>query len=300
MLSLSTWLHLRIHFSYFLLPVFLFSFALSPNLSTQSLLWVFLIVHVFLYPASNGYNSYFDKDEKSIGGLKSPPPVNKGLFYLSLLFDGIAVVLGYILVSPLFAVLVFGYGMVSKGYSHPTVRFKKYPIIGWLVIGIFQGFYTIVMCYVGLSGFGLESILKPQILTAALLTTLMLLGNYPMTQIYQHDEDQKRGDITLSLRLGVRNTFIFTMLLFAVSSIGFLYFFIHYYQVKYAYWFIAALSPVIIFFFYWIYRVVHDESKADYKHTMWLNFISATCLNVFFILFFLDSSQVLQAVLSGY
>lgn len=300
MLSLSSWLHLRIHFSYFLMPVFLFSVALSPNLSPQSLLWVFLIVHIFLYPASNGYNSYFDKDDTSIGGLKNPPAVRKGLYYLSLLFDAFAVVLGYALISPLFAILVFGYGMVSKGYSHPTVRFKKYPITGWLIIGIFQGFYTMVMCYIGLSGFGLESIWKPQILTPALLTTLMLLGNYPMTQIYQHTEDQKRGDITLSLRLGVRNTFIFTMLLFAVSSIGFFYFFIHYYEMKYGYWFIAALSPVIIFFMYWLYQVFNDESKADYKHTMWLNFISATCLNVFFILFFLDSSQVLQAIMSGY
>jgi hypothetical protein len=33
---------------------------------------------------------------------------------------------------------------------------------------------------------------------------------------------------------------------------------------------------------------------------MWLNFLSALCLNVFFIYFFLDHTQVLQAIRAGY
>src|SRR5688572_17864876 len=113
MLSLSSWLHLRIPFSYFLLPVFLFSLATSPNVSEDALLWTFLIVHIFLYPASNGYNSYFDKDEKSIGGLKNPPPVKKGLYYLALLFDAVAIALGLIKISIAFAVMLLIYGLVS-------------------------------------------------------------------------------------------------------------------------------------------------------------------------------------------
>src|SRR5437868_5212554 len=142
MFSRSSWLHLRIPFSYFLLPVFLFSLAVSPNFTEASIFWVFFLVHFFLYPASNGYNSYFDKDEKSIGGLKSPPPVNKGLYYLSLLFDVIAVVLGFLKVSLLFGVMLFIYGLVSKAYSHPDIRLKKYAITGWIITGLFQGLFT--------------------------------------------------------------------------------------------------------------------------------------------------------------
>lgn len=298
--SLSSWLHLRIHFSYFLLPVFLFSVALSPNLDGGRLFWVFLIVHFFLYPASNGYNSYFDKDEKSIGGLKNPPPVNKGLYSLALLFDGFAIVLGYFKVSLLFAIMLLIYGLASKAYSHPSIRLKKYPIIGWLTTGFFQGFFTLLMCYAGLNDFSVESIFKPHILAPALLTTIMLLGNYPMTQIYQHEEDARRGDRTLSLRLGIRGTFYFTAFLFTLASIGFVYFFLNYYQMKYAWLFIVTLFPVVLFFSIWFIRVLKDGSKADYAHTMWLNFISSTCLNIFFIWFFLDSSQVLQALIRGY
>src|SRR4051812_38943407 len=112
MISKSTLLHLRIPFSFFLMPVYLFALSISPNLNESRLLWSFIIVHVFLYPASNAFNSYFDKDEKSIGGLKNPPPVKKELYYVALLFDVIAVVLGFIKINLLFAIMLFIYGTV--------------------------------------------------------------------------------------------------------------------------------------------------------------------------------------------
>jgi 1,4-dihydroxy-2-naphthoate octaprenyltransferase len=298
MFSRSSWIHLRIPFSYFLLPIFLFSVALSPNLNGGRLFWVFFILHFLLYPASNGFNSYFDKDEKSIGGVKNPPPVSKGLYYLALVFDLLAIVLGYLKLGLLFAIMVLVYGFVSKAYSHPMIRLKKYPIIGWITTGVFQGFFVVLTCYAGLNQFDVETLLRPHILTPALLSTLMLLGNYPMTQVYQHEEDAKRGDITMSLKLGIRGTFYFTALLFALASAGFAFFFVHYYQVKYAIGFFTALLPVVLYFLYWFIRVYQDETKADYRHTMLLNLFSATCLNVFFIWFFLDSSQVIQVFTS--
>src|SRR6478752_2614637 len=158
MLSLSSWLHLRIPFSYFLMPVFLFALAISPNPTNHSVLWAFLVIHLLLYPASNGYNSYFDKDEKSIGGLKNPPPVNKGLYQLSLILDLLAVVLSFIMINVLFTIMIIIYGLISKAYSHPFIRLKKYPIWSWLLIFVFQGFFSLLMCYVGINGFGLSGL----------------------------------------------------------------------------------------------------------------------------------------------
>jgi 4-hydroxybenzoate polyprenyltransferase len=134
MFSRSTWQHLRIPFSYYLLPVYLFSLSVSPNINGSRLFWVFFIVHFLLYPASNGYNSYFDKDEKSIGGVKNPLPVSKGLYYMSLLFDMAAVVLGFVMINLTFAIMLFVYGLISKAYSHPLIRLKKYPLAGWLIV----------------------------------------------------------------------------------------------------------------------------------------------------------------------
>ena len=294
MFTLSSWQHMRIPFSYFLLPVFLFSLVISPNVSEKALLWTFIIVHIFLYPASNGYNSYFDKDEKSIGGLRNPPPVNKGLYYLALLFDAVALVLGYLEINFTFAIMLFFYGLVSKAYSHPRIRLKKYPVTGWLAAGVFQGIFTLVMCYIGINKYSLENIWKPSVLIPGALCSLMLWANYPMTQIYQHEEDGKRGDETFSRMLGIRGTFYFVGVVFVLVTLGFVFYFNAYFSTKYALIFLAALSPVVLYFSYWFLTALRDENKVDYIHTMWLNFISATCLNCFFIYLFLFANNYIQ------
>jgi 1,4-dihydroxy-2-naphthoate octaprenyltransferase len=294
MFTRSSWLHLRIPFSYFLLPVFLLAVAISPNISEKPLLWTFLIVHFLLYPASNGYNSYFDKDEKSIGGLKNPPPVNPGLYYLSLSFDALAVLLGYLQINLTFAIMLLLYGLVSKAYSHPGIRLKKYAITGWFIAGVFQGLFTFVMCYIGINKYSLANVTKLQVMLPGVLTTLMLWANYPMTQVYQHEEDSKRGDRTLSILLGIRGTFVFAAIMFAAALTGFVLYFNHFIDRKYSYDFLLLIFPVIAYFLYWFFKVYRDARWADFTHTMWLNFISATCLNVFFIYLWLDSTQMIQ------
>jgi 1,4-dihydroxy-2-naphthoate octaprenyltransferase len=268
--------------------------AISPNLNGDRLLWSFIIIHVFLYPASNGYNSYFDKDEGSIGGLKNPPPVNKGLYYVSILLDCLAIVLGVIKINLLFGVMLFFYGLASKAYSHPMIRLKKYPIGGWLTVGFFQGAFTFMMCYVGINEFGLENLSKTQILIPALLTSINLLGTYPMTQIYQHDEDAKRGDKTISLMLGIRGTFIFVLVLFTFVTAGYVTYFYSFHSLWYGEVFMLSLSPVVIFFLTWLLRTWNNPSKANFTNTMWLNLLSAVCLNGFFMWFFLETSHILQ------
>lgn len=294
MFSRSTLLHLRIPFSLLLMPVYIFALGLSPNLNEDRLLWTFLIVHLFLYPASNAYNSYFDKDEDSIGLLKNPPPVKKELYWIALLFDLIAIVIGFIKSNLTFAIMLFIYGLASKAYSHPSVRLKKYPIIGWFIAGFFQGFFTFMMCYAGINQFEFENFWREPIWMAASLTSIMLWASYPMTQVYQHKEDEKHGDKTISRLLGVRGTFLFAMIFFSLSAVAFFAYFATYSQLRYAYGFMLCMIPVVLFFLYWFSQVWKDESKADYNNTMWLNFISAFCLNGFFIWFFLETSHVLQ------
>jgi 1,4-dihydroxy-2-naphthoate octaprenyltransferase len=272
----------------------------SPNIAGAQLGWVFFILHFLLYPASNGYNSYFDKDEQSIGGLKNPPPVKKGLYYLALLFDLLALVLGYLKVNLTFTVMLLIYGLVSKAYSHPSIRLKKYAITGWIITGIFQGIFTFLMCYSGVNNFSFENFGTAKVLFAGVLTCFMLWANYPLTQVYQHDEDGKRGDKTFSMLLGIKGTFYFAAIFFGMAAVGFIVFFQTYFQTKYSVMFLSALTPVLIFFFYWLSRVMKDERNADFTKTMWLNFVSATCLNIFFIYLFLDSTQVIQAIQGGF
>ena len=294
MFSLSSWLHLRIHFSIFLLPIFLFSLSISPNFNGPRIFWVFFIIHFLLYPASNAYNSYFDKDEKSIGGLENPPPVRKGLYFLALTLDLIAIVLGYLKISTTFAAMLLIYGLVSKAYSHPVIRLKKYPWLSWIITGVFQGLFTFQMCYVGVNDFSWAMAAKSEVVLPGLLTTLMLWANYPITQIYQHEEDHRRGDTPLSARLGIVGTFYFAASVFTFAIGGFLFYFKYVFGEKYAWSFLLALLPVLGYFFYWFILILRARKEADYRHTMRLNYVSAACLNAFFIYLFLDSTQVLQ------
>ncbi|HEX8350821.1 MAG TPA: UbiA family prenyltransferase, partial [Hymenobacter sp.] len=213
---------LRIPFSVYLMPIFWFGLSALPmRLDVLRTLGVFIVLHLLAYPASNGYNSYYDRDEGSIGGLKQPPKVSEELIHLVWLFDGLAVV-GAWLLSPLFAVLVAVYLAISKAYSYDGIRLKKYPLLSTLVVVIFQGAFTFLMTQVGVGATSAQ-LLEPTNLLLAMVSTLFLCGSYPLTQVYQHTEDRERGDQTLSLVLGIRGTFVFAAigLLFGAGVLAF-------------------------------------------------------------------------------
>jgi len=283
MIKKSTLLHLRIPFSFFLLPIFLFAMATAPYSMDYNHWLVFAILHLMLYPASNGFNSYYDKDEKSIGGLQNPPPVSRQLLIYSLLLDLMAVLLALWLDIG-FALMVFGYGLVSKAYSHPSIRLKKYPVLGWLTIGIFQGFFTFLMVIKGISAIGWQGL--EDYFIPAVLSTILLLGSYPMTQVYQHQEDRQRGDITISVKLGILGTFHFTGLFFTLSMGLYIFYFLNYYSPKIAILFPVLLSPTLIYFVIWYLKVRKKPAQANFKNTMRLNFISSLCLNIFFVILY--------------
>ncbi|MBA2406728.1 MAG: UbiA prenyltransferase family protein, partial [Chitinophagales bacterium] len=151
--SSQEWLNalrlLRIPFSFFLMPVYWFA-LLNTEINIAKAILVFIILHFFVYPASNGYNSYFDRDEQSIGGLKSPPRVTVQLWYLVILFDLIGVLLSFV-VNILFAIMMIVYLLISKAYSYKKTRLKKHPIIGAFTVVLFQGLFTYIAVQVGVT-----------------------------------------------------------------------------------------------------------------------------------------------------
>jgi hypothetical protein len=292
MIKKNTLLHLRIPFSLFLMPFFLFAASQSekPNLIYLGL--SFIIIHLFFYPASNAYNSYFDKDEESIGGLENPPPVDKELFFTSLVFDLVALLLCFF-ISWEFSIMVLIIGMASKAYSHPSVRLKKFPVIGLLTVAFFQGGYTFLISFHAINETNIYDLFTLKNLWAAGLCSLMLFGSYPMTQVYQHNEDGKRGDKTMSRILGIEGTFIWTGIIFFFATGGFLLFFNFYYSINIAIIFSLFLFPTLIYFFGWFLRVKKNKAEANFKSTMRLNALSSLSFIAFFVfLFFYNRIQL--------
>ena len=285
-------LHLRIPFSLFLMPVFWFAVSQSQNPNWGIVGGLFLVLHLLIYPASNAYNSYFDKDEGSIGGLENPPPVSLELFYVSWILDIVAIIVAYFLGGWILSLALIIYSSISKAYSNDKIRLKKYPIISWVTVGIFQGAFTYLTVIQAVDKIELREIWQNKYLFPAILSSLNLLGFYPMTQIYQHEEDARRGDMTMSRLLGIKGTFIFTASIFLFVTMGFFF----YFQDTLIYNFSAfaiyllVMSPVLIYFNLWFLKVFKNENQADFHHTMRLNMLGSICLNLFFILLLISHS----------
>jgi 4-hydroxybenzoate polyprenyltransferase len=274
---------LRIPFSLFLLPIYLFALSNIPQehfYPFQAIL-VFLIIHLFVYPASNGYNSYFDRDEGSIGGLKYPPKVTKELFWVVVGLDVLSVALSLLISIP-FALLILIYLFVSKAYSYDKIRLKRYPIISTTVVIFFQGAFTFFLVPYG-SGVPMETILEPSNLAMALVSTLFLAGSYPLTQVYQHEEDSRRGDRTISLLLGVHGTYLFSAVSLLLASALLIRTYLQLGQPQNAILFVFFSAPVLVVFIGWYLAVRKDGGAVNFENTMRMNKASSLCLGLAFL-----------------
>lgn len=285
MLKSSTLQHLRFGFGLFLLPVFLFAASQYPISNWQNFVLVFVVLHLFVYPASNGFNSYYDQDEGSIGGVSKPLPVTRELLWTSLLLDLVGLILS-IGVNWLFTFMVLIYGSVSKAYSHPLIRLKKYPILSLIILMVFQGIFTYGMVVVGIHGIALPDLLAATYMLPALLSGLLLMGFYPLTQVYQHEEDAARGDLTVSRILGVQGTFWFSAITWTLSIIGFYFYFSFYFDVVVFWGFIGTLLPITAYFVYWFYRVYQYPHEADFTHVHRFILLASSFISCFFIAFY--------------
>jgi 4-hydroxybenzoate polyprenyltransferase len=272
---------MRIPFSVYLMPVFWFALSALQQVTIGRAIVVFMILHLLVYPASNGYNSYYDRDEGSIGGLKHPPKVNRELMYLVLAFDVLAVLLS-IFLSPFFAVLVALYLLISKAYSYEGIRLKKYPIISTIVVTFFQGAFTFAMVQVGV-GLKLQEVLQFPNFGFAIVSTLFLCGSYPLTQIYQHHEDSQRGDITISLLLGITGTYIFAAISLLLGTGVLLWLYYTADQFQNIIIFLIATAPILYYFTNWAIGATRNNTLVNYDNTMHMNKISSVCISIAFI-----------------
>ena len=278
MLAKSTIQLLRFHFSFFLMPVYWFALTQLVNINWPRALLIFIILHVLVYPASNGYNSYMDKDSSPIGGLKKPLQPTKQLFYVTVLMDLLAIGLSFI-ITPWFALGTFIYIMGSRLYSYRGVRLKKYPLIGYLTVITFQGGLVFWMVYHGSHEF-----LKTSIPLIPMITSSLLIGGfYPLTQIYQHKEDINDGVKTISYKLGYKKTFLFCAAIYAVAMLFLAYTFFTSLMFKEFFVLLIFFLPILVYFFWWAAKVWKTETAADFVNTMRMNVLASTCTNAAFI-----------------
>lgn len=277
MLHPSTIQLLRFHFSLFLLPVYLFALSEAPDVYWPKALLLGFVLHGLVYPASNGYNSYMDRDELPIGGLEKPLQPTRQLFYATLLFDAVALVLALLFLGLPAALGILLYIAASRAYSYRGIRLKQYPVLGFLVVFVFQGTLVYLITFGVATGGWENAAIMPCIISSLLIGAL-----YPLTQIYQHEADRMDGVITISALLGKRGTFLFSGSLFILAALLLFFWYQNGQRLNEFWLFLLMTAPVVLFFCWWMRAVWQDEQKADFRNSLRMNLVATGCTLLFF------------------
>ena len=157
---------------------------------------------VFLNGGTLAINSVFDKDEGDIGYLNAPPPLPRYLLHFSVAL----LVLGQLLAFTLPAGFQIAYAIcfvLSILYSVPPFRFKAVAGVDWVIN--MWGFGSLTP-YAAWAATGRPLDVGHGLVLLAFCP--LFAGLYPLTQLYQFDEDRRRGDRTLALILGMRTSLV--------------------------------------------------------------------------------------------
>jgi 4-hydroxybenzoate polyprenyltransferase len=158
-------------------------------------LWV-----VCLNGGTLALNSAFDRDEGDVAYLKRPPPPPTHLATFSLGLMGAGQLLALTL-PPRFAAVYAICFVLSILYSVPPFRLKAVAGADWLIN--MWGFGTLTP-YAGWATTGLPLDGSRALVLLAFCPLFAAL--YPLTQLYQIEEDARRGDRTFASVLGARRS----------------------------------------------------------------------------------------------
>jgi 4-hydroxybenzoate polyprenyltransferase len=199
--------HLRLGFNLVLSPIYLWGVWLAGGSLADWRVWLgWLSLHVFLYGGTTAFNSYYDRDEGPIGGMRHPPPVDRGLLWWSLAVQAAGLPLALAVGLP-FTVAWLVLFVVASAYSHPLTRWKARPATALAAVALGPGGVGFLAGWWSVTGVdaaagALADVLRPVVLLGALATALLLTGLYVVSQAYQTAEDRRRGDRTLPVLWG--------------------------------------------------------------------------------------------------
>jgi len=279
--------HLRFAFSFFLLPVFLFAVA-NDLPSWASIVPLFIILHLLVYPSSNGFNSLMDRDTESIGGIEHPQPVPEKMRVLTLFMDLVSLMLTWWFYGLPLVGLVALYIVASRAYSMRSIRLKRFPVIGYLVVVVFQGAWIFMLTHVAIQG---SFVREPSTLLGMAASLFMIGASYPLTQVYQHKQDLQDGVKTLSYVLGLRGTFLFAGLMFSgfVASMA-AYISLRFDSLMPLVALLVITAPTATYFGQWGLKVWKDSKEANYKNTMKMSKIGSLSMNAYFLFLLIFAS----------
>jgi 4-hydroxybenzoate polyprenyltransferase len=269
----NLFLHLRLHYQLLLAPIFLWGFFLSGAYPNRDFWLGFLAFHIFLYGGITAFNSYYDRDEGPIGGVSKPPIVTRSLLPFSLGVASAGAIVAAFVNLP-FLIIYIAMAVLGVAYSHPNIRLKKHALVGLMTVGLGQG----ILASLGGWTAGRLDLTSLNTLdwVSVLAVTLVTVGFYPITQIYQIEEDRSRGDHTFAVQFGVRRTFLFSLVVQAIATlvlVGLIYDFMSSLAASLVAVFYVGL---LIYTGYWGRTFNPADVMRNFRRVMAINTITST------------------------
>lgn len=274
-------LHLRLHYQFFILSGgYLLGGLLAGQMDTSHFWLQFLNVHILLYGGATAFNSFWDKDDGPIGGLKNPPKMTPWMRPVSI----IMMLLGWIWSFDVGVSFFWVYGfslLLFWLYSTPVARWKGHPILSLIAIGVSTGTNSVLLGTLAAGGsFSWIAIF------GAIGAGAILLSLYPVSQIYQTDADKQRGDRTFAIAYGLRGVRVFFWIMYLFGLILISYSLYQQFQVPAVVLFITGLTT-----WFFLIRNIYalKGMQSEYSTVMRIKFFTSLS----FVLYLIISNALL-------
>ncbi len=226
------------------------------SLLTGAITWA-----IMLNGGTLAFNSAFDKDTCDIGYLDSPPPVPCGLWLFGLLLMVAGGAISF-LISFQFAIVYWICFFMSIAYSCPPVRLKSIAGCDLVICVMGYGAFTTY------AGWSCGSSSTHLFIILICLGYILLFGClYPLTQIYQLNEDMHKGDKTFTVVLGIDRTIRFSLvcLLCAFIVFGIISF------IEYTMFYVFTIPMFfwLIVLIQWMKKGSHYPHKKGMYRALW-------------------------------
>jgi 1,4-dihydroxy-2-naphthoate octaprenyltransferase len=171
---------------------------------------------------------------------------------------------------------------LSLAYSHPRVRLKARPIVSLLVIGFGQGVLAFLAGWAAGRG-ELNSAWSRDGVIGAATAALVVVGLYPLTQLFQVEEDRARGDRTVAVAWGHGASFCLALACLLLGGLGLALIVLWRFGMLDAAVVGLGLGLELLAVVLWARHFDPLQVKANYRRVMRLNATSAAALSMYFV-----------------
>ena len=225
------------------------------------------------------FNSYYDKDEKPVAGLKKPPKASKSMFYgsLSIQLTGFLISLLINMTFTFFYILTF---ILTFLYSHKNFRLKSNGFIA-LFVNFLVGFNTF-SATISLN----NNLISISNIFGAIGSGLFLVSVYLMMQVHQIIEDKNRKDISVAVKFGRKVTIILSLMFLILAGFSITIAFYFSYLPK---WIlimnIIYFTSALVMLLSWMKQRFNNDFNIMTKITNYLSYLGCIILLILYFYF---------------